>query len=117
MEAYHTAEVAGGLLARAYRLWSSIDWNSRYLLDLGHPVAALSKPETDLLERAARGAVVEEVELTRTRRKTRHPSLFSGPEAPAAAAFRLRDAMGRAPRERHHRRCNRTDGVPHATAE
>jgi hypothetical protein len=29
----------------------------------------------------------------------------------------LRDAMGRAARERHHRRCNRTDGVPHATAE
>jgi hypothetical protein len=29
----------------------------------------------------------------------------------------VRDAMGRAARERHHRRCNRTDGVPHATAE
>jgi hypothetical protein len=28
-----------------------------------------------------------------------------------------RDPMGRAAREQHHRRCNKTDGVPHATAE
>src|SRR5215469_3560538 len=41
----------------------------------------------------------------------------SDPERLAQLAHRrIKDAMGRAARERHHRRCN-TDGVPHATTE
>jgi hypothetical protein len=40
MTAYYAAEAAGGDRARAYKLWSSIHWNTRYLLDEGHPAAA-----------------------------------------------------------------------------
>jgi hypothetical protein len=38
-------------------------------------------------------------------------------ERSAAELVERRDAMGRAAREWHHRRGNKTDGVPHAAAE
>jgi hypothetical protein len=52
----------------------------------------------------------------RYRRRGRPMSLYRIYDQGEIARF-AGDAMGRATRERHHRRCNKTDGVPHATAK
>jgi hypothetical protein len=62
-ESHDAAKAAGGTHARAYRLWSDIQWHTRYLLDEGYPAAALYAPERKILERAARGEPVAASEL------------------------------------------------------
>jgi hypothetical protein len=63
LTAYRAAEAAGGVRAKAYRLWSSIEHHTRYLLDEGLDAAALYQPERELLARAAHGEPVEEDKL------------------------------------------------------
>jgi hypothetical protein len=61
--AYRAAKAAGGVRAKAYHLWSSIEHHTRYLLEEGHDAAALYEPERELLTRAAHGEPVEEDKL------------------------------------------------------
>jgi hypothetical protein len=62
-EARRAAEAAGGVRAHAYKVWSAIESSTRYLLKEGHEALALSRPEQELLERAAYGEPIEEEQL------------------------------------------------------